>query len=127
MKNKQKYLPEKLFINNIIVVRKQEVAENLNKYFTNISPSLASKIPNKQGGFGKYLANCNTVMNNAPLTVEEVRNAFYSLKTNKSPGNDYISFNAMNNVFDFIGERLRWTFSGSNKICANNTHRQRQR
>ena len=53
MENKQKYLPEKLFINNIIVVRKQEVAENLNKYFTNIIPSLASKIPNKQGGFGK--------------------------------------------------------------------------
>ena len=53
MKNKQKYLPEKLFINNIIVVRKQKVAENLNKYFTNITPSLASKIPNKQGSFGK--------------------------------------------------------------------------
>ena len=53
MKNKQKYLPEKLFINNIIVVRKQEIAKNLNKYFTNISPSLASKIPNKQGGFEK--------------------------------------------------------------------------
>ena len=53
MKNKQKYLPEKLFINNTIVVRKQEIAENLNKYFTNISPSLASKIPNKQEGFGK--------------------------------------------------------------------------
>ena len=52
-------------------------------------------------------------MNNAPLTVEEVRNAFYSLKTNKSPGNDYISFNAMNNVFDFIGERLRYIFSNS--------------
>ena len=52
MKNKQKYLPEKLFINNTIVVRKQEIAENLNKYFTNISPSLASKIPNKQEGFG---------------------------------------------------------------------------
>ena len=46
-------------------------------------------------------------MNNAPLTV------FYSLKTNKSPGNDYISFNAMNNVFDFIGEPLRYIFSNS--------------
>ena len=46
-------------------------------------------------------------MNNAPLTV------FYSLKTNKSPGNDYISFNAMNNVFDFIAEPLRYIFSNS--------------
>ena len=52
-------------------------------------------------------------MNNAPLTVEEVRKAFYSLKTNKSPGNDYISSNAMNNVFDFIGEPLRYIFSNS--------------
>ena len=50
-------------------------------------------------------------MNNAPLTVEEVRKAFYSLKTKKSPGNDYISLNAMNNVFDFIGEPLRYIFS----------------
>ena len=52
-------------------------------------------------------------MNNAPLTVEEVRKAFYSLKTNKSPENDYISFNAMNNIFDFIGEPLRYIFSYS--------------
>ena len=52
-------------------------------------------------------------MNNAPLTVEEVRKAFYSLKTNKSPENDYISFNAMNNIFDFIGESLRYIFSNS--------------
>ena len=41
-------------------------------------------------------------MNDAPLTDEEVRNTFYSLKTNKSPGYDNISFNAINNIFDFI-------------------------
>ena len=41
-------------------------------------------------------------MNGAPLTDEDVRNAFYSLKTNKSPDCDHISFNAINNVFDFI-------------------------
>ena len=45
-------------------------------------------------------------MNDAPLTDEEVRNAFYSLKTNKSPGYDDISFNAINNVFDSIVEPL---------------------
>ena len=49
-------------------------------------------------------------MNNAPLTDGEVRNAFYSLKTNSS-GYDDISFIAINNVFDFIVEPPRYIFS----------------
>ena len=57
--------------------------------------NLASKIPNEQGGFEKYFANCNTVNKCHPI---------YSLKTNKRPGYDDISFNAINNVFDFIVE-----------------------
>ena len=52
-------------------------------------------------------------MNDVTLTYEEVRNAFYSLKTNKSLGYDDISFNAVNNVFDFIVEPLRYIFSNS--------------
>ena len=50
-------------------------------------------------------------MNDTPLTNEEVRNAFYFLKTNKSPSYDGKSFNAINNVFDFIfyffGKKLK--------------------
>ena len=47
------------------------------------------------------------------MNDEEVRNAFYSLKTKKSPGYDDISLNAINNVFDFIVEPLRYIFSNS--------------
>ena len=50
-------------------------------------------------------------MNEAPLIDEELRNAFYSMKTNRSTGYDYISFNAINNGFDFIVEPLRYIFS----------------
>ena len=46
-------------------------------------------------------------MNDAPITNEELRNAFYSLKTNKSPREDDISFNAIYNVFDVMLEQLR--------------------
>ena len=49
-------------------------------------------------------------MNDAPTTDEEAKNAFYSLKTNRSPCYDDISFNAIN-VFDFIVEPLRYIFS----------------
>ena len=58
-KNKRKDLPEKSVINNSTILEKQETAENLNKYFVNIGPNLASKILNKQGSFEKNLANCN--------------------------------------------------------------------
>ena len=52
-------------------------------------------------------------MNDTLLNDEEVRKAFYSLKTNKSPGFDDVSLNAVNNVFDFIVEPLRYIFSNS--------------
>ena len=38
-------------------------------------------------------------MNDTQLIDEEVRNAFYSLKTRKNPDYDDISFNAINNVY----------------------------
>ena len=64
-KNKQKDLPEKLIINNNTVVQNQEIAENLNTYFTNIDPNFTSKTPKEHGGFEKYFANCTTVINDA--------------------------------------------------------------
>ena len=73
-------------------------------------------------------------MNDTPLTDEEVRNAFYYLKTNKSPGYDDISFNGINNVFDFIVEPLWYIFSNSltqgnfpEEIARINAHIQRWR
>ena len=59
--------------------RKKEVTEKVNKYFTNIGSNLASKIPNKQG-FEKNLGNCNTVMNDDPLTDEKLRTSFFLLE-----------------------------------------------
>ena len=67
-------------------------------------------------------------MNEAPLTDEEVRNAFYSFKTNKSPGYNDISFSVIN-VFDFRVEPLRYIFSNSlvQENCTIITHIRRQR
>ena len=68
-----------MVINNTKVLKKQEIAKkSLNNYFTNIGLK-------EQGDFEKYLPNCITVMIYGPLTNEELRNAFYYLRTNKSP------------------------------------------
>ena len=50
-------------------------------------------------------------MNDAPLTNEEFRNVYYSLKINKSPGYDDISFNEINSIFDFIVVPLMYIFN----------------
>lgn len=61
-------------------------------------PNLTTKIPNTQGGSEKYLENCNNIMNGAAV-VDELRDAFFTVKTNKSPGHDYIFFKAINFFF----------------------------
>ena len=52
-------------------------------------------------------------MNDAPLTDKEVRNTPYSLKANKIPRYDDISFTAISNISDFIVEPPRYIFSNS--------------
>ena len=92
--NKLKNLPEKAVINNTTAKEKQET--EINKYLANIGPNLASKILNEQRGLEKYSANCNTVMNNAPINNEELRNAFfYSVVSNylKSQVSNHYSVN----------------------------------
>ena len=64
---------------------------------------------NKQEGFEKYLENCNAVINDASLTDEEVRNEFYSLKTNESLRYDDISSNAIKvNKSEYIASLGQW-------------------
>ena len=83
--------------------------------FINIGPKLTSKIPIEQGGFEKYLENCNNIMNDAAV-VDELRDAFFTLKTNESPGHDYIFFKAIIIIiiiffFYFTVEPLRYIFN----------------
>ena len=64
---------------------------------------------NKQEGFEKYLENCNAVVNDASLTDEELRNKFYSLKTNESLRYDDISSNAIKvNKSEYIASSGQW-------------------
>ena len=48
-KNKREDLPEKKVKSNATVVEKEEIAENFNKYFTNIDPNSNLKyLPDKE-------------------------------------------------------------------------------
>ena len=56
----------------------------LNTFFTNIGTDLANKNPNESKRFDFYIIKVNTSMESQPLSINELKDAFFSLKTKKT-------------------------------------------
>ena len=84
-------------IGHKIKTGEDEIANKFNKYFVDIGPSLAKKIPNPSISFESFLKRVNTTLPSQSLAIKELKDNFlFSLKTNKSPGADEINFNVIN-------------------------------
>ena len=46
-----------------------------------------------------------------PLSINELKNAFFSLTINKSPGHDGVSFNVIKKCFGELCETLKYLFN----------------
>ena len=110
MKQVNNNLPRRLIINNKEIYAKKTIAESFNNYFINVGPNLASKIPPCTEQFDSYLKPNNHVLEESVLSDKEFKTAFFSLKTNKSAGNDEISYNVVKHVFQYICEPLKHIF-----------------
>ena len=82
-KIKSTNLPHKLTINKVDVYNKLEIAGAFNDFFTNIGQKLASQIPKSSKTFETYINKVN-IMNSKPLSMNELKDAFFSLKINES-------------------------------------------
>ena len=107
--------PNKLVINNKDISEPKDIAEQFNKFFTNIGPKLASNIPEATKPFQSFLNETQTTMSSDALSVSELKEAFYSLKTNKSPGYDEVSFNIVGKCFGELNDPLKYLFGLSLK------------
>ncbi|XP_065650382.1 uncharacterized protein LOC136078532 [Hydra vulgaris] len=107
-------LPKNLIINGKLVYEKSIIAEEINNYFVNIGPNLASKIPNNSIPFNSYLKTYDKFMDKTDLKLSELRTAFSRLKSKKSEGFDKISVDIVKSVFD-IEPSLFHTFNLSLK------------
>ena len=95
---KSSTLPTKITVNKTDIFDTKKIADEFNKFFTNIGTDLANKIPNASKRFDFYITKVNTSMESQPLSINELKDAFFSLKINKSPGHDGVSFNVIKNV-----------------------------
>ena len=78
------HLPTKLVINKNDVTSEISIANEINKFFTKISPELVEKIPTASRTFESFLNKIDTTMPADPVTINELKEAFFPLKANKA-------------------------------------------
>ena len=79
-----------------------EISTTFNKYFVNVGPNLASKIPEAKNNFSQYLKDRNTsTIFLEPTTPEEIRNIIIALK-DATAGWDSINKFILINILDYI-------------------------
>ena len=81
---KKKYshenFPKKLVINNKDITNVDLIAENFNKYFSDIGPKLAKNIESSSKDFRSYIKEHERVQSECDLTVNELKEAFFFTK-----------------------------------------------
>ena len=98
-------------VNKTDIFDAAKIADEFNKFFTNIGTDLANKIPNASKPFDSYITKANTSMESQPLSINELKDAFFSLKIHKSPGHDGVSFNVIKKCFGELCEPLKYLFN----------------
>ena len=106
-------LPRRLIIDNIETYDKKVIANKFNNYFVDVGPNLAANIPTSSKHFETYLSHNESSLLERYLTDEEFATAYFSLKTNKSPGYDEVNANVIINTFKNISKPLKYIFNES--------------
>ena len=104
-------LPTRITVNKTGIFDTKRVADEFNNFFTNIGTDLANKIPNASERFDFYITKVNTSMESQPLSINELKNSFFSFKINKSPGHDGVSFSVIKKCFGELCQPLKYLFN----------------
>ena len=84
-----------------------EIANRFCKYFTDIGPSLASRIPSTNFSFRSFLTddeNCPIILNET--NTHDLEEICHDFQAGKAPGYDNIPMYLIKNSFDLISEPL---------------------
>ena len=74
---KSSTLPTKITVNKTDIFDAEKIADEFNKFFTNIGTDLANKIPNASNPFDSYITKTNTSMESQPLSITELEEVFF--------------------------------------------------
>ena len=108
--SKKSDFPLKLKIGNKIKTSEDKITNEFNKYFADIGPSLAKNIPDPSIPFESFLKKVNTTWPSQSLSINELKDTFFSLKTNKSPSANKKNFNVIKHCFGDLCRHLKYLF-----------------
>ena len=103
--------PKKIVVDGKDITGEELIAKSFNKYFAEIGPKLAKNIQKSSINFESFMKTCDSTQAESALTINELKDAFFSLKINKSPGYDEISFNVVKNCFGPLLKPLMFIFN----------------
>ena len=103
-------LPEKLIVNGKNILDEKEIANEFDNFFVKIGPKLAEKIQPSKYSFESYIASINTKLPEQTVTINELKEASFSFKSNKSPGIDEISAKVIKGCFSELAAQLKHIF-----------------
>ena len=90
----------RILLKRLSLIREEtQIAKNFDKFFTEIGPKFAKEIETPTKKFDDYLEQCDTIQPDNRVSIIELKDAFFSLQTNKSSGYDGISFNIVQHYF----------------------------
>ena len=111
IKPKSSNLPRRITVNKVDIFDERKIANEFNTFFANIGSKLASEILNASKTFETYINKPDFIMETKRLSMNELKDAFFSLKINQSPGYDDISFNVFKKCFSSLCEPLKYLFN----------------
>ena len=71
----------KITVKKVDLFDDTKIVHEFNSFFTNVGKNLASKIPNTFTSFEYFISKSEFVMKTKALSMNEMKEAFYSLKT----------------------------------------------
>ena len=89
----------------------QVTANTATRFFANVGPILVKEITESKNKFESYLVKTSAIMQHKLVLINELRDVFFSLKLNKSPGHDEISFNKIKKCFSELYKPLKHVFN----------------
>ena len=92
-------LPKSLDINKEEINDKKIIAETFNKFFNYVGSNLADKFQPTSTIFESYLPNIANALSDKSVLEKEFKDAFFTLKTNKSHGYDNLHVNVIRSMY----------------------------
>ncbi len=73
------------------VTGNENIANEFNRYFCEIGPKLAEKIPTNNVDYLQYITPCTSQFTFKQISVEDLTNVLNKMKTKKAAGSDKIT------------------------------------